>query len=67
MLGGGGGTNRTLISYSQAGMFRMIMNAAGEAGASSPTEAWVNILQPLTEESAFLEVPEKVLHPPGWS
>lgn len=55
------------MSHPQAGLFRVVMSASGEAGTSSPTEAWIRILQPLREESAFLEVPEKVLSPPGGS
>lgn len=45
----------------------MAMHAEGVAGASSPMEAWIRVLQPLREGNAFLEVPEKVLSPPGGS
>ncbi|XP_063839801.1 uncharacterized protein LOC135088742 isoform X2 [Scylla paramamosain] len=52
-------------TFPRAGVFLASMEAAGTAGISRPITAWIKVLQPLREESATLEVPEKVLSPPG--
>ena len=49
----------------QAGVFLASMEAAGTAGISRPVTAWIEVLQPLREEGATLDVPVKVLSPPG--
>ncbi|MPC09664.1 Polycystic kidney disease protein 1-like 2 [Portunus trituberculatus] len=52
-------------TFPRAGLFLASVGAAGTAGISRPVTAWIEVLQPLREESATLEVPEKVLSPPG--